>query len=63
MCPCSKTIKRQPMVITQSGEGKAVIQDVVSYEETQQTLALLGTNMSHAVGYSQSPMSPTEFVL
>lgn len=33
--------KRQPLVITQNGEAKAVIQDVVSYEETQETLALL----------------------
>ena len=32
---------REPMVITQNGEAKAVIQDVVSYEETQETLALL----------------------
>lgn len=30
-----------PLVITQNGEAKAVIQDVVSYEQTQQTLALL----------------------
>ena len=33
--------QRQPLVITQNGEAKAVIQDVVSYEETQATLALL----------------------
>lgn len=32
---------RQPMVITQNGEAKAVIQDVASYEEAQETLALL----------------------
>ena len=35
------TERREPMVITQNGEAKAVIQDVVSYEETQETLALL----------------------
>jgi prevent-host-death family protein len=35
------TDKRQPMVITQNGEAKAVLQDVASYEETQETLALL----------------------
>jgi PHD/YefM family antitoxin component YafN of YafNO toxin-antitoxin module len=28
-------------VITQNGEAKAVIQDIASYEETQETLALL----------------------
>lgn len=33
--------QRKPMVITQNGEAKAVIQDIVSYEETQETLALL----------------------
>jgi prevent-host-death family protein len=33
--------KRQPIVITQNGEAKAVLQDVVTYEETQETLALL----------------------
>lgn len=35
------TETRQPLVITQNGEAKAVIQDVASYEETQETLALL----------------------
>jgi len=33
--------RREPMVITQNGEAKAVLQDVASYEETQETLALL----------------------
>jgi len=33
--------KRVPMVITQNGEAKAVIQDVASYDATQETLALL----------------------
>jgi prevent-host-death family protein len=33
--------QRKPLVITQNGEAKAVIQDVASYEETQETLALL----------------------
>lgn len=35
------TAGRRPLVITQNGEAKAVIQDVASYEETQETLALL----------------------
>ena len=35
------TAQRRPLVITQNGEAKAVIQDVASYEETQETLALL----------------------
>ena len=29
------------MIITQNGEAKAVIQDVATYEQTQETLALL----------------------
>ena len=33
--------ERQPMVITQNGEAKAVLQDVATFEDTQQTLALL----------------------
>jgi prevent-host-death family protein len=33
--------QRQPLVITQNGEAKAILQDVASYEETQETLALL----------------------
>ena len=33
--------QREPIVITQNGEAKAVLQDVASYEETQETLALL----------------------
>jgi len=33
--------RAEPMIITQNGEAKAVLQDVASYEETQETLALL----------------------
>lgn len=35
------TEKRKPLIITQNGEAKAVIQDIASYDETQETLALL----------------------
>jgi prevent-host-death family protein len=35
------TEQRQPMIITQNGEAKAVPQDVASYEQTQETLARL----------------------
>lgn len=31
----------EPLVITQNGEAKAVIQGIQSYEQTQETLALL----------------------
>ncbi|MCH8538191.1 MAG: type II toxin-antitoxin system Phd/YefM family antitoxin [Alkalimonas sp.] len=30
-----------PLVITQNGEAKAVMQDIKSYEQTQETMALL----------------------
>lgn len=33
--------QREPLVITQNGEAKAVMQDVASYEATQETLAML----------------------
>lgn len=33
--------QRQALVITQNGEAKAVLQDVASFEETQETLSLL----------------------
>ena len=31
----------QPLIITQNGEAKVVIQDIDSYEQMQETLALL----------------------
>jgi len=33
--------RREPMVITQNGEARAVLMDVFSYEEIQSTMALL----------------------
>ena len=33
--------QREPLIITQNGEAKMVIQDVASYEQTQETMALL----------------------
>jgi prevent-host-death family protein len=35
------SIKMEPLVITQNGEAKAVMQDIKSYEQTQETMALL----------------------
>ncbi len=31
----------EPLILTQDGEAKAVLQDIASYEETQEALALL----------------------
>jgi prevent-host-death family protein len=35
------TASGEPLLITQNGEAKLVVQDVQSYEDTQHTLALL----------------------
>jgi prevent-host-death family protein len=35
------TEEREPIIITQNGEARAVLMDVYSYEQTQETLALL----------------------
>ena len=31
----------EPLIVTQNGEAKAVVQDIDSYEQTQETVALL----------------------
>lgn len=33
--------QQQPMVITQNGEAKAILLDIVQYEQTQESLAML----------------------
>jgi len=33
--------QREPLIITQNGEAKVVLQDIESYEQTQETMALL----------------------
>jgi prevent-host-death family protein len=33
--------KGEPLIITQNGEAKVVIQDIETYEQTQETIALL----------------------
>jgi len=33
--------QREPLIITQNGEAKVVIQNIESYEQTQETMALL----------------------
>jgi prevent-host-death family protein len=35
------TEEREPIIITQNGEARAVLLDIHSYEQTQETLALL----------------------
>jgi PHD/YefM family antitoxin component YafN of YafNO toxin-antitoxin module len=33
--------KREPLIITQNGEAKTIMQDIGTYEQTQETMALL----------------------
>ena len=33
--------QREPLIITQNGEAKVVLQDIESYEQTQETLTML----------------------
>ena len=33
--------QQEPLIITQNGEAKAVVQDIKSYEQTQEAMALL----------------------
>lgn len=33
--------QKQPLIITQNGEAKVVVQDIKSFEENEETLALL----------------------
>jgi prevent-host-death family protein len=55
--------KAGPMIITQDGEAKAVIQDVVSYEETQETLALLKILALANQEIEEGKVEPAEEVL
>ena len=34
-------VNQEPLIITQNGEAKAIIQDIESYEQNQETMALL----------------------
>lgn len=34
-------ILQEPLIITQNGEAKAVVQDIETYEQTQEAMALL----------------------
>lgn len=43
--------RREPMVITQNGEAKAVILDVASFEQTQETLSIAEAAGTRPAGY------------
>lgn len=55
--------ERNPLIITQNGEGKAVIQDLRSYEETQETLALLKILALGNKQIDQSRVQPASVVI
>jgi prevent-host-death family protein len=55
--------QRRPLVITQNGEAKAVLQDVASYEETQETLALLKILALGSLQVEQGKVKPVADVV
>lgn len=55
--------EQQPLVITQNGEAKVVIQDIKSYEQTQETIALLKILSLGAKQIEEGKVLPAEDVL
>ena len=55
--------RREPLVITQNGEARAVLQDVATYEETQETLALLKILALGNQDWEAGRLSPADDVL
>ncbi|MBZ0159245.1 type II toxin-antitoxin system Phd/YefM family antitoxin [Candidatus Methylomirabilis sp.] len=55
--------QREPLVITQNGEAKVVIQDIESYEQTQDTLALLKILALGTRQIEEGKVQPAENVL
>lgn len=52
-----------PMIITQNGEAKVVLQDIESYERTQETLALLKILALGSRQIEEGRIAPAEEVL
>ena len=55
--------QRVPLVITQNGEAKVVIQDIESYEQTQETMALLKILALGMHQIEESKVLPAEDVI
>jgi len=53
----------EPLVITQNGEAKVVIQDIESYEQTQETMALLKILALGTRQIEQGKVQPAEDVI
>jgi prevent-host-death family protein len=52
-----------PLIITQNGEAKAVMQDIASYEQTQETMALLKILSLGARQVQDGKVQPAEEVI
>lgn len=55
--------QRRPLIITQNGEAKAVLQDISSYDETQETLALLKILALGAREVEEGQLEPVDVVV
>lgn len=55
--------KGASLVITQNGEAKAVLQDIHSYEQTQETLALLKILALGQIQSAERKVKPLDKVL
>jgi prevent-host-death family protein len=56
----SITESRTPIIITQNGEATAVLQDIASYEEIQESLALLKILAISRKDVEEGCMQPAE---
>ena len=55
--------ERKPLIITQNGEAKAVIQDITEYERIQEALALLKMVAQGQKDYEDGNTIPADKVL
>ncbi len=55
--------QREPLVITQNGEARLVVQDIESYEETQETMAMLKILALANIEIAENKVTPADTVL
>ena len=55
--------QQEPLIITQKGVAKVVIQDIESYEQTQETMALLKILALGVRQIEEGKVSPAEDVI
>ena len=56
------TETRTPLIVTQNGEAKVVVQDVYSYEQIQESLAMLKLLALSAKDHSEGRYKPVKQV-